>query len=53
MARTATVDGYPVSLAADLVPGQASKLTLSVSKDGRPVIWPTCTFVVGQSLDDE
>ncbi|MEV4013416.1 hypothetical protein AB0J35_23205 [Nonomuraea angiospora] len=36
-ARTATVDGYTVSLAGDLVPGQASKLTLSVSKDGRPV----------------
>ncbi|MBE1593870.1 hypothetical protein ACFPOI_24655 [Nonomuraea angiospora] len=35
--RTATVDGYTVSLAGDLVPGQASKLTLSVSKDGRPV----------------
>ncbi|MFF4615110.1 hypothetical protein [Nonomuraea jabiensis] len=37
VARTATVDGYAVSLAGDLVPGQASKLTLSVSKDGRPV----------------
>ncbi|MFG6192166.1 hypothetical protein [Nonomuraea sp. JJY05] len=37
VARTAEVDGYTVSLAGDLVPGQASKLTLSVSKDGRPV----------------
>ncbi|MEV0234623.1 hypothetical protein [Nonomuraea sp. NPDC050786] len=35
--RTAEVDGYTVSLAGDLVPGQASKLTLSVSKDGKPV----------------
>ncbi|MER6009058.1 hypothetical protein ABT120_61755 [Nonomuraea angiospora] len=37
VARTAEVDGYTVSLAGDLVPGQASKLTLSVSKDGKPV----------------
>lgn len=36
-ARTATVDGYTVSLAGNLIPGQASKLTLSVSKDGEPV----------------
>ena len=35
--RTATVDGYTVTLAGDLVPGTASKLTLSVSRDGRPV----------------
>ncbi|MCA2228864.1 hypothetical protein [Nonomuraea aurantiaca] len=35
--RTAEVDGYTVSLTGDLVPGQASKLTLSVSKDGKPV----------------
>lgn len=34
---TATVDGYTVSLAGNLIPGQASKLTLSVSKDGEPV----------------
>jgi len=31
------VDGYQVTLAGDLVPGQASKLTLTVSKDGAPV----------------
>jgi hypothetical protein len=37
-ARTATVDGYTITLAGDLVPGTASKLTLSVSRDGRPVI---------------
>ena len=36
-ARTATVDGYTVTLAGDLVPGTASKLTLSVSRNGRPV----------------
>jgi hypothetical protein len=36
-ARTATVDGYTVSLAGDLVPGTASKLTLTVSRDGQPV----------------
>jgi hypothetical protein len=36
-ARTATVDGYTVTLAGDLVPGTASKLTLSVSRAGRPV----------------
>ncbi|ROT33493.1 hypothetical protein [Micromonospora sp. HM5-17] len=36
-ARTAVVDGYTVTLAGDLVPGTDSKLTLSVSKDGRPV----------------
>jgi hypothetical protein len=35
--RTATVDGYTVSLAGNLIPGQAGKLTLSVSKDGEPV----------------
>jgi hypothetical protein len=35
--RTATVDGYTVTLAGDLVPGASSKLTLKVSKDGRPV----------------
>jgi hypothetical protein len=36
-ARTATVDGYTVTLVGDLVAGTASKLTLSVSKDGSPV----------------
>jgi hypothetical protein len=30
-------DGYQVALAGDLVPGQASELTLTVSKDGVPV----------------
>ncbi|HEY5878820.1 MAG TPA: hypothetical protein VIU11_07910 [Nakamurella sp.] len=30
-------DGYEVTLAGDLVPGQASELTLTVSKDGAPV----------------
>lgn len=35
--RTATVDGYTVTLTGDLTPGASSKVTLSVSKDGRPV----------------
>jgi hypothetical protein len=35
--RTSQVDGYTVELAGELVPGQASPLTLTVSKDGRPV----------------
>jgi hypothetical protein len=35
--RTATVDGYTVTLAGDLVPGTASKLTLAVARDGAPV----------------
>ncbi|WP_431922371.1 hypothetical protein [Nonomuraea jabiensis] len=35
--RTATVDGYTVTLDGELTPGQASKLTLKVSKDGKPV----------------
>ncbi|MFI6602892.1 hypothetical protein ACIBHX_42140 [Nonomuraea sp. NPDC050536] len=35
--RTASIDGYNVTLDGDLVPGQASKLTLKVSKDGEPV----------------
>ncbi|GAT66229.1 heavy metal-associated domain-containing secreted protein [Planomonospora sphaerica] len=35
--RTATVDGYTVTLAGDLVPGRSSGLTLSVSRDGEPV----------------
>ena len=36
-ARTATVDGYTVTLAGDLVPGSSSKLTLSIAKDTKPV----------------
>jgi hypothetical protein len=35
--RTATVDGYTVTLAGDLVPGSASKLTLTVTRGGAPV----------------
>jgi hypothetical protein len=35
--RTASVDGYDVTLAGDLRAGTSSKLTLSVSKGGRPV----------------
>lgn len=35
--HTATVDGYTVTLDGDLVPGRSSKLTLTVSRDGRPV----------------
>ncbi len=35
--RTAQVDGYTVTLDGDLVPGEESELTLSVSRDGRPV----------------
>ncbi|MEU8236188.1 hypothetical protein AB0C12_41920 [Actinoplanes sp. NPDC048967] len=35
--RTATVDGYTVTLEGDLVPGASSKLTLSIAKDGAPV----------------
>lgn len=31
------VDGYQVTLAGDLAPGQASELTVTVSKDGVPV----------------
>jgi hypothetical protein len=34
---TAEVDGYTVTLDGQLVPGQESELTLSVSRDGRPV----------------
>jgi hypothetical protein len=37
-ARTAAVDGYTVRLDGDLTPGADSKLTLSISKDGRPVL---------------
>jgi hypothetical protein len=35
--RSASVDGYTVTLDGDLVAGQTSKLTLSVRKDGKPV----------------
>ena len=35
--RTATVDGYTVSLEGDLTPGTDSALTLSVSRGGAPV----------------
>ncbi|MGP4103363.1 hypothetical protein [Nonomuraea sp. KM90] len=35
--RTAKVDGYTVSLDGELTPGQSSKLTLKVSRDGKPV----------------
>jgi hypothetical protein len=34
---TTEVDGFTVVLAGSLEPGQASELTLSVSRDGRPV----------------
>lgn len=35
--RTAEVDGYTVTLDGELVAGESSKLTLSVSRDGVPV----------------
>lgn len=35
--QIAQVDGYTVKLAGSLAPGRTSKLTLSVSKDGKPV----------------
>ena len=35
--RTAQVDGYTVELTGELAPGQASPVTLTVSKDGQPV----------------
>jgi hypothetical protein len=35
--RTAEVDGYTVTLTGDLVPGTESDLTLTISRDGRPV----------------
>jgi hypothetical protein len=35
--RVAEVDGYQVRLDGDLVPGKASSVRLSVSKDGVPV----------------
>ena len=37
VSRTAEVDGYTVTLDGELVPGEESELTLSVSRDGRPV----------------
>ena len=36
-AGTSEVDGYTVTLEGGLVPGAESKLTLSVTRDGRPV----------------
>jgi len=36
-ARTATVDGYTVTLTGGLTPGASSKLTLSVARGGVPV----------------
>ena len=35
--RTATVDGYTVTLAGDLVAGERSSLTLTVARNGAPV----------------
>ncbi|MFB9905427.1 hypothetical protein [Allokutzneria oryzae] len=35
--RLSTVDGYQVRLDGDLVPGRSSKLTLTVSSDGREI----------------
>ncbi|MFI7709265.1 hypothetical protein [Nonomuraea sp. NPDC049480] len=35
--RTAMVDDYTVNLAGNLVPGQSSKLTLTINKNGEPV----------------
>ena len=35
--RTAEVDGYTVTLDGELTPGRESELTLTVSRDGRPV----------------
>ena len=35
--RTSEVDGYTVTLDGELAPGAESQLTLSVSRDGRPV----------------
>lgn len=35
--NTATVDGYTVTLSGKLVPGEATQLTMHVSKNGRPV----------------
>jgi len=35
--RTATVDGYDITLAGDLIGGRDSPLTLTVRRDGQPV----------------
>ncbi|MER7752823.1 hypothetical protein [Kitasatospora sp. NPDC097643] len=35
--RTVTVDGYTVTLGGDLTPGRSGRLTLNVSRDGKPV----------------
>ncbi|MEE4492403.1 hypothetical protein [Streptomyces sp. BE230] len=35
--RTVTVDGYRVTLTGDLTPGRATRLSLAVARDGRPV----------------
>jgi len=35
--RTAHVDGYTAELAGDLLPGRASPVTLTVTRDGQPV----------------
>lgn len=35
--RTATVDGYTVTLEGDVTPGSEARLTLSVTRDGAPV----------------
>ncbi|WP_219418209.1 DUF748 domain-containing protein [Pseudonocardia nigra] len=35
--RVAQVDGYTVELTGDLLPGQGSPVTLTVSRDGQPV----------------
>ncbi|GAB1516219.1 hypothetical protein [Actinophytocola sp. KF-1] len=35
--RVSTVDGYQVTLDGDLTPGRTAELTLTVSKDGKPV----------------
>ena len=37
VSRTASVDGYTVTLGGDLTPGTSSELTLTVAKDGVPV----------------
>ncbi|GAA2771974.1 hypothetical protein GCM10010521_57440 [Streptomyces rameus] len=34
---TADIDGYEVKLKGDLIPGRARELTLTVTKDGKPV----------------
>ncbi|MGP4103815.1 hypothetical protein [Nonomuraea sp. KM90] len=37
VSRTSTVDGYTVTLDGELTLGRATKITLKVSKDGKPV----------------